>query len=89
MTALLDSPMNEIKTVPRDRLYYKDYHYSAQFYLQNASALRTLGHEVINEYAAHRQYMSLSWNKALSKENVQMLHNVCDLFLALYRIFLI
>ena len=82
MTALLDSPMLDIKSVPRDRLYHKDYHYSAQFYLQNASALRTLGHDVINDYAAHRQYMSSSWNKALSKENIQLLHNVCDLFLA-------
>ena len=82
MMVSLDSPTLEIKTEARDRLYYKDYHYSAQFYLQNASALRILRHDVIDDYVAQREYYNLSWSKALSKENIQQLHSVCDLFLA-------
>lgn len=76
------SPTLELKTEARDRLYYRDYHYSAQFYLKNASALRTLRHDVIDEYIAHREYMSVSWSKAVSTENARQLHNVCDMFLA-------
>jgi len=82
MTALLDSPMLDIKTEARDRLYYKDYHYSAQFYLQNAPAIRYLKHEAINDYVKYRNNSSYStWNKAVTDDNVQKLHNVCNLFL--------
>lgn len=81
--ALLDSPMLNIKTEARDRLYYKDYHYSAQFHLQNAPALRYLRHDVIDEYVEHRAQIGAyhSWNRAVTDENAQQLHRVCDLFL--------
>jgi hypothetical protein len=84
MTALLDSPMFEIKTEARDRLYYKDYHYSAQFYLQNAPALRKLGHDIIDDYIESRKQLSAysNWNKAVTKDNEQKLHNICNVFLA-------
>lgn len=83
MTVLLDSPILEIKTDARDRLYYRDYHYSAQFYLQNAAALRTLRHDVIDDYVLHRKGLSTyGWNKSVTAANEQQLHNVCDLFLA-------
>lgn len=82
MMELSVSPTLEIKTEARDRLYYKDYHYAAQFLLINASALRrTLRHDVVDDYIKHREYMSNRWNKAVSKENAQQLHNVCDMFL--------
>jgi hypothetical protein len=76
--------MLEIKTEARDRLYYKDYHYSAQFYLQNAAALRYLRHDVIDDYVFHRKGLSAynSWNRAVTTANEQQLHNICNLFLA-------
>lgn len=83
MTALLDSPMLDIKSVPRDRLYYKDYHYSAQFYLQNASAIRELDHAKIDAYVAYRKELRAytNWNRQVTPANQQQLHNVCNLFL--------
>lgn len=84
MTALFDSQMLEIKTDARDRLYYKDYHYSAQFYLQHASALRVLEHKVIDDYVYHRKELNSysNWNREVTTANEKQLHNVCDLFLA-------
>jgi hypothetical protein len=82
MTALLDSPMLEIKTAPRDRLYYKDYHYSAQFYLPHAPAIRSLKHKGIDEYVSYRQGYTTSWNRPVNIENTLLLHTMCDLFLA-------
>lgn len=84
MMALSVSPMFEIKTDPRDRLYYRDYHYSAQFYLQNASAIRVLAHKVIDDYVYHRKGLNSysNWNREVTAANEQQLHNVCDLFLS-------
>lgn len=74
----------EIKTEPRDRLYYKDYHYSAQFYLQHAPAIRYLNHKVIDDYVYHRKGLNSysNWDRSITSVNQQKLHNVCDLFLA-------
>jgi hypothetical protein len=82
--ALLDSQTLEIKTEARDRLYYKDYHYSAQFYLQNASAIRHLKHDVIDDYVSHRTRLNSysNWDRPVTADSKQQLHNVCDLFLA-------
>ena len=82
--ALLDSPMLDIKTEPRDRLYHRDYHYSAQFYLHSAAALRKLDHSKIDAYVAYRKesrgYYN-GWREQVTSGDEQKLHNVCNLFL--------
>jgi hypothetical protein len=81
MTVLLDSPMFEITTEARDRLYYRDYHYAANFYLQHAPALRSLTHNSINNYVSYRAGANFTWMKPVDHVAIQKLRTVCDLFL--------
>jgi hypothetical protein len=75
--------MLDIKTTPRDSPYYKDYHYSAQFYLQNAPAIRNLSHSGIDAYVNYRKELRAytNWDRQITPANEQKLHNVCNLFL--------
>lgn len=76
--------MLKIKTEARDRLYYRDYQYSAQFHLPHASAIRTLSHKAIDKFAEFRSARSKMnlWQGAVEPEQVQRLYRVCDMFQA-------
>lgn len=84
---LFDSPMLKIiKSAPRSSLYYRDYCYATQFYIRDASSLRTLTHQGIINYVKHR-YSNRNWSDRWGEpgptdSQMENLFDMCDRLLA-------
>lgn len=71
-----------VKSSPRSNLYYKEYSYAIQFYIRDASALRTLSHKNIENYIDRRYPDKRNHNRwgepAPSQTELENLFNMCD-----------
>lgn len=63
----------------RNSLYFRQFRYVATFYLKEASALRKLDHNVIDERVEFRN----QWRFQINEDQRQRLHKACDCILSL------
>lgn len=70
-------------TEDRDDLYYGRYQYQARFWLQEASCLRDLDHDKINEVIEWRRGWLQYRRNEMSESTKEHLHTVCDQLLSL------
>jgi len=83
MTALLDSQMSKPIVVARSTLYFHAWRYVVVFHLPEASFLRDLRHEKINQTIAYRnEWISRRGGaRTITPTEQQILHDACDYLL--------
>jgi hypothetical protein len=76
----------KIEIVDSSQPFYGQYQYSFKFYLYNVNVLRVLDHEAISERIEHQRIWRSTSNWRYSKEitdnDVDHLHNLCDVLTA-------
>jgi len=84
--------MNQLdfKPIKKDRLFYDQYHYCINFYLQEASCLRDIDHEHVDvilerrrlwREAGRERINRFAQYKPIDQQVVANLHNLVDIFL--------
>lgn len=82
--ALLGFPMHKAVVVPRSKLYYNQWQFVIMLHLPEASFLRVLSHDVIDENVTYRNewIARRGGAKTVDAKQIQILHTACDYLLS-------